>query len=126
MFNFALELAEESLADALQSGNLHGEKSRTQRQLKNPDTRIAGTGWISTGYFASIHYITCRNCNNIKTTLHGVFHEEKLSSGTTRLQMLSTFQIPKDSIQPTRFSNFKTDACIKCVEAFGFSLAPPK
>lgn len=123
-FDFASDLADESLREALETGNLHGEKTRAQRLAQKPDNRISGTGWVSAGYFASLHHITCRTCGNIESSLLGVFHEEKLSSGTSRLQMLARgLQIPPAAIQPTRHSSFQRDICIKCVDTLGFSLS---
>jgi hypothetical protein len=121
MFNFAEDLAEESLADALENGNLRGEKSRAQREIENPGWNDRNA-WVSQGYYISLHRTGCK-CGNVVDFLCGVFHEEKSPSGKIRcIRFDGDFQIPKSAIQPTRISHFSTRICLACVSGHGFSL----
>lgn len=116
------DLAEESLADALENGNLRGEKSRAERAAQHPP--MHRNQWVSEGYHASIHCFSCKNCGASWRTLHGVFHTER-AQGTTSIRAqnldLGSFQIPLDAHHETRFSQFSTKVCVSCVGAYGFS-----
>lgn len=114
------DIAEESLVDALQNGNLRGEKSRADKAKVNPWTGTSA--WTSEGYHCQVHIFSC-HCGVQVRRLHGVFHSEKAPSGSIRMQMMDmrTFQLPLGQKHETRFAHFKTHACISCVGAYGFS-----